>query len=186
MRHLLVAASIIAFASAANGAAPPKLTQAQHDAAHAMFEHAGPAARPKARVDLVKGSGSGRDAHRGGHAIGEAVEIIVGPEWLIAVRHRSFGRCMQVDDVEVGGVGERVPTEPTERQRKQLGSGNYAVSRRELPARSIAERDQSALSHSRVPLRHIERIATLVDELDTERKAAFVHEPPHLVEPDVI
>ena len=39
MRHLLVAASIIAFASAANGAAPPKLTQAQHDAAHAMFEH---------------------------------------------------------------------------------------------------------------------------------------------------
>ena len=38
MRHLLAAASVIAFATAANGAAPT-LTQAQHDAAHAMFEH---------------------------------------------------------------------------------------------------------------------------------------------------
>ena len=40
MRYLLVAASIVALASSANGAAPPpKLTPAQHDAAHAMFEH---------------------------------------------------------------------------------------------------------------------------------------------------
>ncbi len=39
MRHLLAAASIIAFATAANSAAPPTLTQAQHDAAHAMFDH---------------------------------------------------------------------------------------------------------------------------------------------------
>jgi len=39
MRHLIAAASIIALASTAALAAPPKLTQAQHDAAHAMFEH---------------------------------------------------------------------------------------------------------------------------------------------------
>src|SRR3982751_4201741 len=40
MRKLLAAASVLAFASAANGAAaPPKLTPAQHDATHAMFEH---------------------------------------------------------------------------------------------------------------------------------------------------
>jgi acetylornithine deacetylase/succinyl-diaminopimelate desuccinylase-like protein len=39
MRHLIAAASILALASAANSAAPPKLSPAQHDAAHAMFEH---------------------------------------------------------------------------------------------------------------------------------------------------
>ena len=39
MRHLIAAASVLALASAASSAAPPKLTQAQHDAAHAMFEH---------------------------------------------------------------------------------------------------------------------------------------------------
>jgi acetylornithine deacetylase/succinyl-diaminopimelate desuccinylase-like protein len=39
MRHLLVAASAIAFATAAQGAAAPKLTDAQRTATHAMFEH---------------------------------------------------------------------------------------------------------------------------------------------------
>jgi acetylornithine deacetylase/succinyl-diaminopimelate desuccinylase-like protein len=40
MRHLLAAASVAALASAAaQGAPAPKLTPAQHDAAHAMFEH---------------------------------------------------------------------------------------------------------------------------------------------------
>lgn len=40
MRHLIAAASVIALATAANGAAPPpKLTPAQHDATRAMFEH---------------------------------------------------------------------------------------------------------------------------------------------------
>jgi acetylornithine deacetylase/succinyl-diaminopimelate desuccinylase-like protein len=39
MRHLIAAASVIALASATAVAAPPKLTQAQHDATHAMFEH---------------------------------------------------------------------------------------------------------------------------------------------------
>jgi acetylornithine deacetylase/succinyl-diaminopimelate desuccinylase-like protein len=39
MRHLIAAASAIALASTAAVAAAPKLTQAQHDAAHAMFEH---------------------------------------------------------------------------------------------------------------------------------------------------
>ena len=38
MRHLLTATALIAFAASAT-AAPPKLTQAQHDATHAMFEH---------------------------------------------------------------------------------------------------------------------------------------------------
>ena len=38
MRHLLAATALIAFASAAS-AAPPTLSAAQHDAAHAMFEH---------------------------------------------------------------------------------------------------------------------------------------------------
>src|SRR3954451_11378159 len=39
MRNLLVAVSFAALASSAIAAAPPKLTQAQHDATHAMFEH---------------------------------------------------------------------------------------------------------------------------------------------------
>jgi acetylornithine deacetylase/succinyl-diaminopimelate desuccinylase-like protein len=39
VRHLL-AATAIAVAASATAAAPPTLTQAQHDAAHAMFEHA--------------------------------------------------------------------------------------------------------------------------------------------------
>jgi acetylornithine deacetylase/succinyl-diaminopimelate desuccinylase-like protein len=38
MRHLLTATALMAFAASAT-AAPPKLTQAQHDATHAMFEH---------------------------------------------------------------------------------------------------------------------------------------------------
>src|SRR6476661_589157 len=38
MRHLLAATALIALASSANSAAP-KLTPAQHDATHAMFEH---------------------------------------------------------------------------------------------------------------------------------------------------
>jgi len=39
MRSLFVATSIVAFAATANSAPAPKLTQAQHDATHAMFEH---------------------------------------------------------------------------------------------------------------------------------------------------
>jgi len=39
MRYLIAAASGLALASAVNAAAPPKLTPAQRDAAHAMFEH---------------------------------------------------------------------------------------------------------------------------------------------------
>lgn len=38
MRHLLAATALIAITAAAS-AAPPALTQAQHDATHAMFEH---------------------------------------------------------------------------------------------------------------------------------------------------
>ena len=38
MRHLLAATALIAFAATAT-AAPPKLSQAEHDATHAMFEH---------------------------------------------------------------------------------------------------------------------------------------------------
>ncbi|HEX6742324.1 MAG TPA: M20/M25/M40 family metallo-hydrolase [Sphingomicrobium sp.] len=39
MRHLIAAASVLALASAGHSAAPPKLTPAQRDATHAMFEH---------------------------------------------------------------------------------------------------------------------------------------------------
>jgi acetylornithine deacetylase/succinyl-diaminopimelate desuccinylase-like protein len=38
MRHLLAATALVSFATV-GAAAPPALTQAQHDAAHAMFEH---------------------------------------------------------------------------------------------------------------------------------------------------
>src|SRR5690349_25114636 len=38
MRHLLAATALIAFAATAT-AAPPKLSQPEHDATHAMFEH---------------------------------------------------------------------------------------------------------------------------------------------------
>ena len=40
MRHLLAAVCTAALVSTAAGAAAPKLTQAQHDSVHAMFEHA--------------------------------------------------------------------------------------------------------------------------------------------------
>jgi acetylornithine deacetylase/succinyl-diaminopimelate desuccinylase-like protein len=39
MRHLLAAVSIAVLAATSATAAPPKLTQAEHDATHAMFEH---------------------------------------------------------------------------------------------------------------------------------------------------
>jgi acetylornithine deacetylase/succinyl-diaminopimelate desuccinylase-like protein len=39
MRHLLAATALVALATASATAAPPKLTQAEHDATHAMFEH---------------------------------------------------------------------------------------------------------------------------------------------------
>ena len=39
MRHLLAAVSLVAIAASVSAAAPPKLTQAQRDATHAMFEH---------------------------------------------------------------------------------------------------------------------------------------------------
>src|SRR3954469_2728401 len=39
VHRLIAAVSVLAIASAAQGAAPPKLTPAQHDATHAMFEH---------------------------------------------------------------------------------------------------------------------------------------------------
>ena len=38
MRHLLAATALVSVATL-GAAAPPALTQAQHDAAHAMFEH---------------------------------------------------------------------------------------------------------------------------------------------------
>ena len=38
MRHLLAATALVSFATI-GAAAPPALTPAQHDAAHAMFEH---------------------------------------------------------------------------------------------------------------------------------------------------
>jgi acetylornithine deacetylase/succinyl-diaminopimelate desuccinylase-like protein len=39
MRHLLAATALVALATASATAAPPKLTRAEHDATHAMFEH---------------------------------------------------------------------------------------------------------------------------------------------------
>ena len=39
MRHLLAAVSLAAIATSVTAAAPPTLTQEQHDATHAMFEH---------------------------------------------------------------------------------------------------------------------------------------------------
>ncbi len=39
MRRLFAAVSLVAIATAVGAAAPPKLTQAQHEATHAMFEH---------------------------------------------------------------------------------------------------------------------------------------------------
>ena len=39
MRHLLAAVPVAVLAATSATAAPPKLTQAEHDATHAMFEH---------------------------------------------------------------------------------------------------------------------------------------------------
>src|SRR5690348_17683247 len=39
MRHLLAATALAAFAATSTSAAPPKLTPAEREATHAMFEH---------------------------------------------------------------------------------------------------------------------------------------------------
>jgi len=39
MRHLLAATALVALTATSTAAAPPKLTPAEHDATHAMFEH---------------------------------------------------------------------------------------------------------------------------------------------------
>ena len=56
----------------------------------------------------------------------------------------------------------------------------------ELVDRGLGQRDQRALGDSRIAFGDFERIAAAVDQLDAEREAALVDQPPGAVERDVI
>ena len=61
-------------------------------------------------------------------------------------------------------------------------SGEAAVRLLELADRGLAERDERAFGDPRIALGDIERIAAPVDQLDAEREAPLVDQPPHAVE----
>src|SRR4029078_10569309 len=75
-------------------------------------QHALRSTRPETRIDVVERTRGGRDAERCAHPAWEAIEIFVGAERLSPVRGTPLPGRMKVDDVEIGGVGQRMAAEP--------------------------------------------------------------------------
>ena len=103
-------------------------------------EHALRAFGPKPRVDLVERPGGRRDAERRRDPAREPIEIIVGPSGL-APSDGARRRGVQIDDVEIGRVGQRAAAEPAKAENHQLAA-------RDRPC---------ALSNSRPPHRRARR-----------------------------
>src|SRR5579859_2352672 len=72
------------------------------------------ALRPQPRVNFVKRARRRRHAERCRQAAGEPVEIIVWTEWFVAIRHSSCSGSVQIDEIKVGGVRQRMTAEPSQ------------------------------------------------------------------------
>src|SRR5690606_17839371 len=72
------------------------------------------AERPEARVDLVERAFGGRHAERGGDPLGKAVEVQRSAERAAAVGLDADLAGEQVDEVEVGGLGQLATAEAAE------------------------------------------------------------------------
>src|SRR3954451_1219936 len=93
---------------------------------------------------------------------------------------------MQVYDVEVGGVSQRMTAEAAERERHQFALVKGAVGIGEFRSGSVPERKESSFGDAGVALGYFERVAAPVDQLDAERKPPFVDQSPDPVERHVI
>ena len=136
-------------------------------------------------VDIVERPRSRRDAQRGRHPAREAIEIIVGPERPSAVRNTVLRR-VQIDDVEVRGMSERMAAEAPESEDHELAAGKLAVRLLERVGGGLTQRDQRAFGDAGIALGDLERVAAAVDQLDSERKTSFVDEPARAVQRDVV
>ena len=83
-------------------------------------------------------------------------------------------------------MGQRAAAEPAEPEHDQLAAGEPAVRLLELARRGVGQRDQRAFGDARIAFGDLERVAAPVDQLDAEREAALVDQPPDAVERDVI
>src|SRR3982751_5065200 len=93
---------------------------------------------------------------------------------------------MQIDDVEIRRVGERVAPEPAQPEDEQLATRKLAMPLLELTGGCFAKRNERAFGDAGVSFGHLERIAAAVDQLHPEREAAFVDQPSDPIEPDII
>ena len=90
-------------------------------------EHALGALRAQPRVDVVERPGGGADAQRRGDPAGEAVVIIGRDQRFRAVAARAVGRVEQINEVEVGGMGQRLAAQPPEREDDEFAACDLAV-----------------------------------------------------------
>src|SRR5690348_5567509 len=81
----------------------------------------------KPDVDVVERTCGRRHAECCRHPAREPVEIVVRSERLWASRYTARVSRMQVDDVEVGGLGEGVAAEPPQSEHQELAPGTGAV-----------------------------------------------------------
>src|SRR3982751_5357483 len=83
-------------------------------------DHAFGAFGSKSRVDLVERACGCRNAERRRHTACKAIEIIIWPQRLRAIRCASLMRGMKIDEVEVRCVRQRVSAESAEPEHGQL------------------------------------------------------------------
>src|SRR3546814_20299156 len=85
--------------------------------------------RAKAGVDVVELARGGGHRHGGGHALREAVVIGRRAERARPVRFGQMIAGEQIDEVEVGSVGEHTHTEPPEREHAEFAETGRTWSR---------------------------------------------------------
>ena len=138
--------------------------------------------RPQPRVDFVEGARGGRHRQRRGHPLRQPVVVEHRPKRLGPVRFRAIVAGEEIDDVEVGGVGEQPATQPPERHDHQLAVRHPPVLGRELGDGGGDQRLDRRLGHPRIARRHRHRVAGAGDDLRAQGKALLAHDRAGMIE----
>src|SRR5206468_7263918 len=109
-------------------------------------------------------------AQRGRDATCQPVEIVVGPERLGSIGYSALRGGVQVDHVEVGRVGQRMPAKAAKSDHDQLTSREDAMYSLEFIDSCPGQRDQRTFGDAGVAFGDLERVAPPIDQLDSERE----------------
>src|SRR3546814_5169585 len=92
----------------------------------------------------------------------------------------------QIDEIQVGGMGERSATKPAQRQYGKHAARHAAMLRLELPDSRVSQSHQRRLGNPCIIDRYGQWVASSFNDLHPQREATIAHSLPHAVQQNLI